>query len=366
MSEPIITCPNCKTEIKLTESLAAPLLESTRRQYEQKLADKDREVAAREATLRQQQASLDEQVADKLKIERAKIAADEAKRARALLGSDLEAKAKEVAELHEILKQRDEKLADAQKAQADLIRKQRELDDAQAQGETLELVLEDMLRQHFPMDTIVPVPKGVHGGDVTQIVRDATGAECGIILWESKRTKNWSDGWLSKLRDDQRTTKAHVAILVSVELPKDVLTFQCIDQIWVTSRTCACALASALRAGIIEAATARRSTDGKHSKMELLYNYLSGQEFRHRVEGIVETFATLKEDLELEKRSMQRSWAKREKQLERAIANTSGMYGDLQGIVGASLPTLPSLEHPLLESPAVQNGDEHVPSHTSE
>jgi hypothetical protein len=413
MSEPTITCPNCRTEIKLTESLAAPLLESTRHQYEQKLAAKEREVCAREATLRQQQAALDEQVAEKLNSERSKIEAEEAKKARTLLGGDLEAKAKEVAELQEVLKLRDEKLAEAQKAQVDLIRKQRELDDAkremdltvekrvqesltaardkakkeaaeemalqlaqrdqtittlkneaeqlrrkaeqgsqQAQGETLELVLEEALRQYFPMDSIVPVPKGVHGGDVMQIVREVTGAECGIILWEAKRTKSWNDGWLAKLRDDKRAAKAHVAILVSVELPKDVSTFECIDGVWVTSRACACALASALRAGITEAATARRSTDGKHTKMEILYNYLSGQEFRHRVEGIAEAFIALKEDLEVEKRAAQRSWAKREKQLERAIMNTSGMYGDLQGIIGATLPSIESLDPPLLEKPS--------------
>ena len=106
----------------------------------------------------------------------------------------------------------------------------------------MEIELEELLRTQFPYDTIIPVPKGVHGGDVLQVVHDATGTECGIILWESKRTKAWSDGWLPKLRDDQRSAKAHIAILVSIELPKDVATFKCIENVWVTNRACSLAV----------------------------------------------------------------------------------------------------------------------------
>src|SRR5262249_22362035 len=137
MVDPTITCPSCKTEIKLTESLAAPLVESTRKQYEQQIAEKEADVAKREAAIREQQTALakakdaiDEQVAEKLKTERASIVAEEAKKARLLLGGDLEAKSKELTDLQEVLQQRDAKLAEAQQAQAELIRKQRELDDA--------------------------------------------------------------------------------------------------------------------------------------------------------------------------------------------------------------------------------------------
>ena len=251
MNDPTIICPNCKTEIKLTESLAAPLLESTRQQYEQRIAEKDAEVAKREAAIRDKQAeitqaqsNIDEQVAERLKTERVAIAADEAKKAKLLFGADVEQKSQELAELKQVLKQRDDKLAEAQKAQAELLRKERELDDAkreidltvekriqeslatvrdkakleaeeglklkvaekeeiiagmqrtieelkrkteqgsqQLQGEVLETALEDLLRQHFPFDEINPVPKGIHGGDVTHTVRDVSGSVCGIILW---------------------------------------------------------------------------------------------------------------------------------------------------------------------------------------
>jgi hypothetical protein len=418
MTDPTITCPNCKSEIKLTESLAAPLLQSTRQQYEAKIAEKESEVVRREAAIREKQEAItqaenaiDQQVLEKLEAERTKIAAEEAKKARLLLAGDLEQKTKEVVDLQEVLKQRDEKLAEARKAQADLIRQQRELEDEkreldltvekkvqeslavirekakheaeealrlkvtekeeiiagmqrkieelqrksergseQLQGEVLELELEDVLRQQFPLDDIVPVPKGTHGGDIIQIVRDSGGAESGIILWESKRTKNWNDAWLPKLRDDQRAAKAHIAMLVSMEMPKGITMFDRVEGVWVTSPSCALALASALRVGLIQIAAARRSAEGKQTKMELLYHYLSGEEFQHRIEGIVESFITLKEDLEAEKRAMQRSWAKREKQLERATCQAAGLYGDLSGLMGKVLAPIEKLQLPVFDS----------------
>lgn len=407
-----IICPSCKTEIEVTEVLSAQLRGELRKEFETEQRKKDGQLAEREAAIQRQavevqqaKLAIDEQVTAKLEKERRQLTEAALKKAKEDVALELKdsqsqltetqakLKAAQEAEL-ELRKQRREleeqksaleltvnrrldeerakirelakreaaderQLKDAEKdklvndlrTQIEELRRKSEQGSQQTQGEVLELVMEDLLRRYFPFDTILPVPKGVHGGDVVHIVHDATGAECGIILWESKRTKNWSDGWLPKLRDDQRAAKAHIAILISVELPKDVSTFQCIDGIWVTNQPCALALASALRAGLIDAATARRSADGKQTKMELLYSYLSGQEFRHRVEGIVESFATLKEDLESEKRAMQRMWAKREKQLERAIANTSGMYGDLQGIVGASLASIESLDIPRLQAP---------------
>jgi hypothetical protein len=269
-----------------------------------------------------------------------------------------EAAKKEAADERQLKDAEKDKLISDMRSQIEDLKRKSEQGSQQTQGEVLELMLEELLRRCFPFDTILPVAKGVHGGDVIQIVHDSLGAECGIILWESKRTKSWSDGWLPKLRDDQRAAKAHLAILVSIELPKGITTFECIDNVWVTCQACAVALASALRSGLIDAASARRSADGKQTKMELLYNYLAGQEFRHRVEGIVESFVTLKQDLEAEKRAMQRIWAKREKQLERAITITSAMYGDFQGIAGASLAGIESLEIPAITDGRQQGDDE--------
>lgn len=417
MTEPTITCPNCKTEIKLTESLAAPLIESTRRDFEQRLALKDSDIAKKEEALREREEAvskakqaIDDQVAEKLVAERTRIASEESKKAKLALQSDIDQKTKELAELQEVLNQRDLKLAEAQKAQADLIRKQRELDDAkreleltvekrvqdgllatreqakkeaeeslkfkvmekeqtiasmqtkmeelmrrleqgsqQLQGEVQELELEALLRAKFPRDTIEPVPKGEYGGDALQRVIGPLGQVCGTILWESKRTKNWSDGWLVKLRDDQRTAKADIAIIVSQTLPKDVESFDLVDGVWVTNTKSVFSLAVALRHSLIEIASARQALEGQQTKTEMVYQYLTGPRFRHRVEAIVEAFSSMQEDLDREKKAITKQWAKREEQIERVMQATAGMYGDLQGIAGKTIQEIEGLDIPLLD-----------------
>jgi hypothetical protein len=272
-------------------------------------------------------------------------------------GKIRDAAKKEAAEERQLKDAEKDKLIKDLRVQLDDMKRKAEQASQQLQGEVLEITLEVLLRQHFPFDEITPVPKGIHGGDVIHVVRDASGAVCGIILWESKRTKAWSDGWLPKLRDDQRTAKAHIAILVSLELPKEVTHFRHIEGVWVSSVPCAISLAHALRAGMLEVGAAKRALDGRHDKMELLYKYLSGEEFRHRVEGIVEAFVTLREELESEKRATHLRWSKREKQLDRAIAQTSGMYGDLSGIIGASLPEIQSLSQHSLTGPGADGSN---------
>lgn len=420
MTEPTITCPNCKTEIKLTESLAAPLIAATRQQFELKISQKDAEIAQREQGIREKEKqiaeskrTLDEQVANQvssqLKTERARILQEESLKAKQASAAELEGKARELLELQQVLKSRDEKLAEAQKAQADIIKKQRELDDEkreleltiekriqdglsearnqakreaedglklkvmekdqtiasmqqkieelkqkaeqgsqQLQGEVQELELESMLRTKFPYDSIEPVPKGEFGGDALQRVFSPSGQPSGTILWEFKRTKNWSDGWLTKLRDDQRTAKAEVAVIVSQALPKGVDTFDIIDGVWVTHPRAALPVATILRQSLMEISLARQMGDGQQTKTEMIYQYLTGPRFRHRVEAIVEAFSTMQEDLTAEKKAIQRQWAKRQTQIDNVMQSTIGMYGDLQGIAGKSLQEIEGLEFPAL------------------
>ncbi len=208
----------------------------------------------------------------------------------------------------------------------------------------MEEVLEELLKRYFPLDGIDDVPVGVHGGDVIQAVFDATGEECGKILWESKRTRSWSDAWLPKLREDQRAAKAQIAILVTAELPKGVCAFALIDGVWVTKWEHLIGLAIALRGGLLEVGRARRSMKGQHSKLDYLYQYLIGQDFQQRVEGIVDSFTAMKDDLVKERRATHKQWARREKQIDRAMVNTSTLYGDLSGIIGAQLPEIDRLE----------------------
>jgi hypothetical protein len=227
--------------------------------------------------------------------------------------------------------------------QIDELKRKAEQGSQQLQGEVLELALEELLKAAFPSDNITPVAKGICGGDSIQQVLGANGLRCGDILWESKRTKNWSQRWLAKLRDDQRQARATCAVLVSEALPEGLEAFAMLDGVWVCSWTCVKPLATALRIGMIEVAKSRLAVQGQHDKMEMVYSYLSSQEFRSRVAGIVEAFITMRQDLESERRSMQRLWSKREKQLDRALLNTAGMYGDMQGIIGASLPEIGGL-----------------------
>lgn len=412
MAEPTIICPNCKTKIKLTESLAGPLIESTRHEYEQRIARQNADMARREAAIAKAKESLEEQVADKVRLERAKIVAEEAKKAKLAAATDLEQKTKEVADLQDVLKQRDAKLAEAQKAQADLIRKQRELDDArreveltvekrvqegltatrdqarketeeqmklkvmekeqtiasmqrqiedlkrraeqgsqQLQGEVQELELEALLRAKFPLDTIDPVPKGEHGGDALHRIMGPLGQACGTILWESKRTKNWSDGWLPKLRDDQRAAKAEVAVIVSQILPKGVEAFESIDGVWVSHPRVALPLAVSLRYALLDIASARSAAEGQQTKTEMVYQYLTGPRFRQRVEAIVEAFSSMQDDLNAERKAITKQWAKREEQIERVMQATVGMYGDLQGIAGKTMKEIGGLNMQLLDGP---------------
>ena len=393
MTEPTIVCPNCKTEIKLTESLAAPLIETTRKQFEQQLAKKDSDIALREQAMREKEKQLvetknkldeqvAEQVAEQLKIDRTRITAEEAKKAKEASALDLE-----------------------QKAQAELIKKQRELDDAkreleltvekrvqegldatrqqakkeaedeqklkvmekehtiaamqkqieelkrraeqgsqQLQGEVQELELENILRGKFPFDLIDPVPKGDFGGDVLHRVVSASGQSGGTILWESKRTKNWSDTWLTKLREDQRTAKAEIAVIVSQILPKGVENFDMVEGVWVTHPRVALPVAFILRQSLLELALSRQASEGQQTKTEMVYQYLTGSRFRQRVEAIVEAFSTMQDDLDKERKVIMKQWAKRQEQIGRVMGATVGMYGDLQGIAGKSLQEIEGLE----------------------
>jgi hypothetical protein len=232
------------------------------------------------------------------------------------------------------------------------LKRKAEQGSQQLQGEVLELELETTLRTHFAIDGIEPVGKGEFGGDVLQRVVGPTGQACGYILWETKRTKNWADGWLAKLRADQRSAGADLAIIVSKALPKGIDTFGFIEGVWITDVSCVVPLAIALRQSLIEIAGARQIQAGQASKMELVYQYLTGPKFRHRVEAIVEKFSDMRADLDRERKAMTRLWAKRESQIQCVIESTVGMYGDLQGIAGKAFEEIEGLALPLLAAEA--------------
>ena len=213
----------------------------------------------------------------------------------------------------------------------------------QLQGEVLELELEHMLQDAFPQDIISEVKKGQFGADMLQVVRTMSGKAVGIIVWESKQTKDFKDSWLPKLREDARNAKGSLAVLVSRVLPDDIQTCSERDHVWITNFEFVVPLASLLRQTLLKVDQEKIIQSGKEVKAEMLYGYINSQEFRGRVEAIVESFREMKDDLDKEQRALQNSWKKREKQILRLATNTAFMYGELQGVVGASLPDIGGL-----------------------
>jgi hypothetical protein len=320
---------------KEARDLAAVELEDMRRQVTEKtekIAELQRtelDLRERERKLEDDKTSLELEVARKVDAERDKIEAAVSTR---------------FAEEYRLREKDHAKQMDDLREQLSIMKQKAEQGSQQMQGEVLELELEQLLKTSFPIDVIEPVPKGAPGADVLQGVTTQTGHNSGVIIWESKRTKHWSDGWVGKLKDDQRAAKADIAVLVTQALPKDITNFGQQDGVWVTTYACALGLAAALRQGLIQLMHMKMASVSKDEKMEVVFTFLTGSEFRNRVQAIVETFIAMQADLETEKRVSVKRWAQREKQIERIIDNTAGMYGDLQGLIGASMQSLPALE----------------------
>ena len=406
-----VTCPQCRTEFAIDQALSAQLDAQIRGELQaeyagkaRKLAEEREQLAGRQKHLESQQEAFEQSVREAVAKERETIAAKarvEAQQAVAIEIKDRDQQLKsaqgklkqledqelrhlkekreleERAEQQEIeiarridkerkgireaalrqaeeqnqlkLAERDQQLA-AMSKQIDELKRQAEQGSQQLQGEVQEIALENLLTEQFPCDVIEPVAKGVRGGDVIQHVFDVNGRECGSILWESKRTKTWSDKWLGKAIDDQQEAKASCACIVSAALPEAVPYFGEMSGVWIASWPCARSAALALRRVLIESAQARLAADGQHGKMELVYNYLSGPEFRNRVRGLVEPYIEMQADLESEKRAFNRHWNKRQKQLDRAISSTTGLYGDLQGIIGSGLQEIEGIDALAIEA----------------
>jgi hypothetical protein len=386
-----IICPNCSVEISVDEALSHKYEETIRRELD-KEREKERELDRKK--MREWKDNLEKEQEDKerrLKVDLEtgirKQLTEETAIEQKMLKEELEQKNKQLQEQKErelkLLKQQEEieektrnleletkrrlaeergkiqeetekrtrdeyrlTMAEKDKVAQDLLRQIEELKQKatqgsqQLQGEIVELEIEDVLKTEFPFDDILPVPKGVNGADVLQVVRDMNGRECGIIMWESKRTKNWEDGWVMKLKADMRVAKSDIAILVSTQLPKLVHNFGPLEGIYVTNFENYLAVAKIMRIKIIEICYAKLSQEGKKDKKEILWQYLSGNEFSQRVESIVEAFGLMKESLEKEKQYFTKKWARDEKLISTIVDQTIGMHGDLQGLMGRSLPDL--------------------------
>lgn len=252
---------------------------------------------------------------------------------------------KKAEEEHQLKDVEKEKLINDLKKSLEEAQKKANQGSQQTQGETLELTIETKLKQEFPNDEISEVKKGVRGADVIQSVVDKLGRNCGSIIWESKNAK-WSDTWIAKLKEDQRQAKSDLAVLVSVNLPEELkdkgVGFK--EGVWVCNPTNFTLLAMSLRFNLVNIYHEKQNATNVDEKMKVLYEYLTGNEFKHRVEGIVEAFGIMQEDIEKEKRWFSSKWARQEKEIRKVIDHTHGMYGDLQGVTGRALPDIKSLE----------------------
>ena len=239
--------------------------------------------------------------------------------------------------------EQEKKLSDTQKALEDAQRKATQ-GSQQNQGEVLELDLENRLREEFPFDIITEVKKGQRGADIKQTVCNQSGNQCGVLLWETKNGK-WQPAWIPKFKADIREANASIGVIVSQEIPSELGELKHLENnVWVVSPRLAPRLAAALRVTILQVDAANKMNAGKDTKMESLYQFLVGPEFRHRIEAIVENFTILQDEIEREKRSSALKWARQEKAIRAVIDNTVGMYGDLQGITNRALPTIQALE----------------------
>lgn len=415
MTDQTIICPECKAKIPLTETLSEQIKQQLKVDFERQNLERERQMVEKLKELETDRKNFEENKKDLDKIVKEKLEAEKVKLWEIAQQKAKEKLGVEIKDLQTQNEEKDKKIAEAQKFELESRRKIREIEDReknfelelqrkidterekliedvkkqsfeeaqiklrekdkqmemmkktiedlkrkseqgsmQIQGEVQEDTLKDILINTFPLDTIEDVPQGVKGADLIQTINSRSGQNLGIILWESKNTKNWSHEWLRKLKDDQGIINADVSILVSRVLPEEVKDFKFIDGIWVCNYHFVLSLAQVIRLHLIEMGKIKKSLVGKDEKMEVLYKYLSGSQFRNKIENILKGFIVIKDDLDSEKRAMQRVWNKREKEIERVIENTSGMYGDLQGIMGAS--ALPSVE--ILELPGVAENDE--------
>jgi len=381
-----IKCDKCGNEIEISEALRKELeqkvLEETRIKHQEELEAKDKEfervkeeiyrTAQEEASKKavkeyekkikqiEEEASdigkenkdLNDQVKDllkqlreekgaknKLEIEYQKKLLDEEEKIKETARSEAEE------ELSFKMAEKDKKLNDAEKQIKDLQRRLQQ-GSQQLQGEIQELMLEEILKKEFPYDEVKEVPKGIKGADVMQFVCNSSGASCGTIIWESKNTKTWSPSWISKLKEDQRSLKAEIAVIVSKVLPGDVKGFAFSEGIWISDISSAMGLACALRHQLIDVYSAHIANKGKADKAEIVYNYLISNEFKQRIEVWVEYFKDRKEEIEKEKAYFTKKWSKEEKNIMKVVENTAGIYGDLQGLIGTALPKIQHLELP--------------------
>lgn len=393
-----VKCPECAHEFPLGDAVLGSVRDDLSRELSAGIREREKKFRAQEEALRKRQDDVDEEIEAQLKKRQAGIETRAAKKAAEAQGARLQTMQEELNEKESALKQaraqaveltrRERQLKEAQEQQQlelekklnaerdklkeeisrqesdrqslvkdelkkklndalkanDNLRRKLEQGSPQAQGEVLELDIENRLNALFPIDRFDEVPKGIRGADLLQVVKNDLGKACGAILYETKRTKAWSKDWIPKLKKDLVTAKADIAVLITETLPEGVDRCELLDGVWVVHLSGVVPLVHSLRWSLHQIARAVSAQEGILDKQALLYQYFTGNEFHHRMETILTGLRTMQEDLEREKRVLTRHWAKREKQLEAVVLNLSGMSGDIQGISGGEVGHLETID----------------------
>src|SRR5687767_639765 len=392
-----VACPKCSHPFPLSEGISRQTIERHAEDFERAFAERrqkleetllaearrraEREIGEAKALARQQfeaelrsleqalaakERILDKSRTDELALRRRLVELEEARKSQELdYQKKLDEERKRIEEQaraaagDEIGRREAQYKAQIESAQREVADLKRKLEQGsqQLQGEALELSLESLLRNAFPLDEIVPVPKGMNGADLLQHVRSPSGHCCGTIIWEAKQTKAWQPAWIRKLKDDQQAIGAEMAVIVTAAMPREVSgrsgePFVREADVWIARFDAARPLAEVLRATLLELHKARQANLGRAEKMELVYSYICSPQFTQRVKSVVDGFAAMRQDLEAEKMAVARMFKKRESQLTRMSDSLLGVVGDLQGIGQeslAQLDTIAALPLPLEE-----------------
>jgi len=310
-------------------------------EFEKRLEDQNKELSlmkVREVEFKNKEKELNEKE-EQLKLDMEKQMSDQLKMVE-------EKTIKKEQEKNELRQREYEKQLDDQKKMIDELKKKAEQGSMQLQGEVQELAIEDFLKNTFPFDKIIEVKKGEKGADAVQLVINNLQQECGKIIYESKRTKNFSEGWIEKLKDDQIKQQADIAVIVTETMPKDMDRFGQKQGIWICSFSEIKSLSIVFREMLLRTHAVRSVNVNKGDKMEMLYSYLTSSEFRQQVETIVDGFSNMQTDLNREKIAMEKIWSSREKQIRKVLLSTSSMFGSIKGLAGSSIEDIKSLEMP--------------------
>lgn len=369
MTEQIIKCDNCGNEIKIEEALTKQIKSSLNNDFDKKVAEKTKQIVSEQTQSLQNEINeknaklldankkelellkkqrLIEEKTQNLELEVERKLASERKR----IFDEISQKLTEENMLK--MREKDDQFNNMKK-QIDELKRKAEVNSQEAQGEALEGALKDTLQQMFPHDNITEIKRGIKGADVLQKVF-YNNKECGSILWEAKNTKEFQNKWIDKLKQDQQDAKADIATIISIVLPKEIKNFDKLNDIWITDYKSAMGLATALRQTLIMVTREKARAKYQNSMKDVVYDYVTGNEFSMRIKLIVAAYVEMQKDIETEKRSLNRIWAKREKQNSLVLENLSGIRGEIEGMVGGQ-KQLPEINNLLLVEPEGDQND---------